>query len=85
MATTKYRLAEQALRRLKSGRPDNASGIRIEELMLAAGQIANMLIKATHFNQTLANGDNVPDSCVIGTYSDIAVSSYKNVSRATIP
>ncbi len=85
MATTKYRLAEQALRRLKSGRPDNASGIRIEELMLAAGQIANMLIKATHFNQTLANGDTVPDSCVIGTYPDIAVSSYKNVSRATIP
>lgn len=85
MPTNKYRIAEQALLRLRGGKPDASSPYQMDDLMLAVGQIANTLIKATHFNETLPGGDTVPDTCIVAAYTDLPVVAYKNVSKVTMP
>lgn len=85
MATTKYRISEQVLRRLEGGFPDSADQFVIEEIILEIGQAANALIKASYATDTLGSGDTVPVASIIGTYSGIPVGQYKGVSKATLP
>lgn len=85
MATTVYLLAEQALLRLKDGNPDAATTVEMPDLKLAVCQAINQLYKMEQFNVNLPGGETIPNGCMIATYDNVAVTSYKNVSKSTLP
>jgi hypothetical protein len=84
MATTKKKLAEQALRLVK-GNPTASSRIQEAEVMLLIEQVANSVLKADYFQVNLPEGDTVPNNCMVFSYDNVPVTTYKGVSKATLP
>jgi len=82
---TIYKLAEQINSMLEGGDPPVASKFDFREIKEAAVQVINSMIKAQHFSEELAAGETIPDGSVLTEYDNIAVESYKGVSRATLP
>jgi len=66
--TTKYSIAEQVLRRVKAGRPDLATKLDIEDLIIMVPQIAAATMKAGYFSQTLPTGETIPDGMMLVQY-----------------
>jgi len=85
MPTTKFKLAEQALLRLKGGRPDLATKTDIRDIILAIPQLATQLLKASYFTEILPSGDTMPEGVMLSTYEDVPVTKFKNVSRSILP
>lgn len=83
--TTKFRIAEQALRIINGGDPSAASEATIQELIIAAGQIANTQIKAEYFQINGKVGEKIPNGSVLGHYEGIAVSEYNGLSTCLLP
>ena len=83
--TTKYKIAEQVLLRLKGGRPDMATRTDIRDIIVAAGQVINELIGAQYYKTTLPSGETIPDGITLATYEDIDVTPWKNISRSVLP
>lgn len=82
---TLYSISEQ-IRKLLSGKdPASASPYTMAEVKNAAIQCINSLLKVQHFNQNLGNGETIPDGLVLAEYDNVAVETYKNISRATLP
>jgi hypothetical protein len=67
--TTKYSIAEQVLRRVKAGRPDLATKLDIEDLIIMVPQIAAKEMKAGYFGQTLPTGETIPDGLMLVKYN----------------
>lgn len=84
MATTLYKISEQILR-LLDGNPRASGRTHINEIKLLVGQVANSLLKADHFNVNTPEGDTIPNNCMVYTYDNIAVTTYKDKSKCTLP
>jgi len=85
MATTKYKIAEQ-IQRLLKGNPVISARVHINDIKLLVEQVANQLLKAETFSVNMADGDSLPPNCMIYTYDNVAVSTYKTTkSKATLP
>lgn len=83
--TTKYKIAEQVLLRLKGGRPDMATTVDIRDIMVAVGQEVNAMIGAQYYKTTLPSGETIPDGLVLATYENVSVTAWKTISRSLLP
>jgi hypothetical protein len=83
MATTKYIIADQCLRRIKAGNPSVASNVHIAEVKLAVQDAINSLLRPQHFDMLNAEGRG--DAAVLCVYENIVVTAYKGVSKCTLP
>lgn len=85
MATTKYKISEQIQRMLK-GNPVISARVHQNDIKLLIEQVANQLLKAETLSVNMADGDSLPPNCMIYTYDNVAVSTYKTTkSKATLP
>lgn len=85
MATTKYKIAEQVQRLLK-GNPVISARVHINDVKLLIEQVANQLLKAETLSINMAEGDSLPPNCMIYTYDNVSVSTYKTTkSKAVLP
>jgi hypothetical protein len=85
MATTKYKIAEQVQRLLK-GNPIISARVHMNDIKLLIEQVANQLLKAETLSINLPEGDSVPPNCMVYTYDNVSVSTYKTTkSKATLP
>lgn len=83
--TTKRRISEQ-IQRLLSGNPIIAARIHINDIKLLVEQNANQLLKADHFAVNVPEGDTIPNNCMVFTYDNVPVTTYKTTkSKATLP
>lgn len=83
--TTRYRIVEQ-IDRLIAGNPVISGRIHVNDIRLLVEQVANQLLKADHFSVNVPEGDTIPNNCMIFTYDNVAVSTYKTTkSKATLP
>ena len=85
MATTRFRLAEQ-IQRLINGNSTIASRIHMNDIKLLVEQVANQLLKADFFAVNMPDGDSIPSNCMIYTYEQVPVTTYKTTrSKASLP
>lgn len=82
---TKYFLAEQVQRLLAAGDPGVADKVHIDEIKAAVNNVINVQLKAEHFSQTLPGGETIPEGLSLCTYDNVAVTTYKGVSKAVLP
>lgn len=85
MATTKKRIAEQ-IQRLISGNPVISARIHINDVIIAVEQVCNQVLKADYFAVSTPEGDTIPNNCMIFTYDNVPVTTYKTTkSKCTLP
>jgi hypothetical protein len=49
-------------------------------------QVSNQLLKADHFAINVPEGDTIPNNCMVFTYDNVAVTTYKTTkSKCTLP
>ena len=84
MATTKKKIAEQIFRIIQGGDPAGASNVKLPEVMLLVEQSLNTLLKIERFTN-LKEGDRYPVDLAIATYDNLAVTTYKDVSKCVLP
>ncbi len=83
--TTKKKIAEQ-IQRLIAGNPVISARIHINDVMLAVEQVANQVLKADYFSVSTPEGDTIPNNCMVYTYDNVPVTTYKTtLSKATLP
>lgn len=83
--TTKYKIAEQ-IQRLLNGNPVVSGRFNLHEIKLLVAQVANQALKADHFAVNMPEGDTVPTNCMVYTYDNVPVTTYKTtLSKATLP
>lgn len=83
--TTKKKIAEQVQRLLK-GNPIISARVHINDIKLLVEQVANQLLKADYFAVNMPEGDTIPNNCMVFTYDNVPVTTYKSTkSRATLP
>ncbi|MEJ7914094.1 MAG: hypothetical protein WKF70_13120, partial [Chitinophagaceae bacterium] len=85
MATTIYKITEQAKRLIKGGSPSAGSNIWSEEVKEYIGQCLNKLLKAEHLGVNLPSGESIPAGCILASYDGMAVEPWKTKSRAKLP
>lgn len=85
MATTKYRLAEQAVRVFNGGEIPVATKLKINEAKLAVEQVLNKMLKMEYLNTNIPMGEIIPNGASIATYEGIEVEQYGNRSKSTLP
>lgn len=85
MATTKYKIAEQVSRLIR-GNPIISGRVHINDIKLLIEQVANQLLKADFFAVNMPDGDTIPNNCMVFTYDNVPVTTYKTtLSKATLP
>lgn len=85
MATTKYKISEVIQRMLK-GNPVISARVHMNDIKLLVEQVANQLLKAETLSVNMADGDSLPPNCMIYTYDNVPVTTYKTTkSKATLP
>lgn len=83
--TTKKKIAEQ-IQRLISGNPVISARIHINDVILAVEQVCNQVLKADYFAVNTPEGDTIPNNCMVFTYDNVPVTTYKTTkSKATLP
>lgn len=83
--TTKFKIAE-SIQRLLRGNPIISARIHINDIKLLIEQVANQLLKADYFAVNLPEGDTIPNNCMVFTYDNVAVTTYKTTkSKAKLP
>jgi hypothetical protein len=83
--TTKKKIAEQ-IQRLLKGNPIISARIHINDIKLLVEQTSNQLLKADHFAVNVPEGDTIPNNCMIFSYDNVPVTTYKTTkSKATLP
>jgi len=83
--TTKFKIAEQVNRLLK-GNPVISARIHQNDIKLLIEQVANQLLKADYFAVNMPDGDTIPNNCMVFTYDNVPVTTYKTtLSKATLP
>jgi hypothetical protein len=83
--TTKYKIAEQ-VQRLLMNNPVVSGRFNLNEIKLLVAQVANQLLKADHFSVNMPEGDTIPTNCMVYTYDNVPVTTYKTtLSKATLP
>lgn len=84
MATI-FSIVESVRSLQEGGDPPNASKFEFNEVKIAVVQVINSMIKSQHLTEEMAGGEAIPDGTVLAEYDNVAVESYKGVSRATLP
>lgn len=85
MATTKKKISEQVQRMLK-GNPIISARVHINDIKLLIEQVSNQLLKADFFSVNMPDGDTIPNNCMIYSYDQIPVTTYKTTkSKCTLP
>jgi hypothetical protein len=85
MATTKAKISEQ-IQRMIAGNPIISGRIHRNDIRLLVEQVANQLLKADYFAVNILEGDSMPSNCMVFTYDNVPVSTYKTTkSRAILP
>lgn len=83
--STVYSIAEQILRLLK-GNPVISGRVHMNDAKRLIVQVANQLLKTDHFQVNMPAGDTVPNNCMVYTYDNVPVTTYKtSKSRAVLP
>lgn len=83
--TTKYKIAEQ-ISRLIRGNPIISGRVHMNDIKLLVEQVANQLLKADYFAVNVPEGDTIPNNCMVFTYDNVPVTTYKGTkSKATLP
>lgn len=82
--STKRTISEAILRRLSAGNPSVASKVHPLEIDAAVAQVLNTLLRTQYF-ETLQLDSNIPEGCVLAYYDNVAVISYKGVSKCVLP
>lgn len=72
MATTLYRIAEQAQRRLAGGQPTSDTAVKIQELIIAAQQAFAQIVKINLF-ENRRNGEYDVNGSFIYSFDDVPV------------
>lgn len=85
MATTKYKIAEQAVRILNGGEIPVASKVKILEAKLAVEQVVNKLLKMEYLNINIPSMELIPNGASVATYTGITVEQYGTRSKSTLP
>src|ERR1041385_1375849 len=85
MATTKYGLAEQAVRILNGGEIPVATKVKINEAKIAVEQVVNKMLKMEYLNINIPSMELIPNGASIATYEGIAVAQYGARSKSTLP
>jgi hypothetical protein len=83
--STLYSISEQVRSKLQGGDPPQAPKFEMEEVKRFVIQAINSLLKTQHLTEEMAGGEQIPDGTILAEYDNVAVESYKNVSRATLP
>jgi uncharacterized protein YkuJ len=83
--STIFGIVESVRSLQEGGDTPNASKFEQNEVKIAVIQVINSLIKSQHLTEEMAGGEQIPDGTVLGEYDNVAVESYKGVSRATLP
>lgn len=83
--STKYKISEQILRLLR-GNNVISGRIHINDVKLLVEQVANQLLKAEHLSVNMPEGDSIPPNCMIFSYDQVPVTTYKTtLSKCTLP
>lgn len=72
MATTLYKIAEQAQRRIAGGQPSADTAVKIQELILAAQQVYAQIVKTNLF-ENRREGEYDVNGAFIYTFKDVPV------------
>lgn len=81
---TLYSIAE-AVKGMLDRDPASASRPSINVIKSVAIQVINSMLGLQHFTKTMGGGENIPDGLALAAYDNIAVESYKNISRSVLP
>lgn len=86
MATTLYRIAEQALRRISGGQNTADTAVKIQELILAAQQVYAQFVKANLF-ENRREGEYDVNGSFIYSFENVPVQfdTNKNLYYADMP
>jgi hypothetical protein len=83
--TTIYSISEQ-IQRLLNGNPTISDRVTLKEIKRLVVQVANQVLKADLFAVNFSEGDTIPNNCMVFTYDNVAVTTYKTtLSKATLP
>lgn len=83
--TTIYSVSEQILRILK-GNPIISGRVHMNDVKRLVVQVSNQLLKTDHFQVNMPAGDTVPNNCMVFTYDNVPVTTYKtSKSIASLP
>ena len=74
--TTKFRIAEQVQRMLR-GNPIISGRVHKNDVKLLIEQVSNQLLKADYFAVSTPEGDTIPNNCMVFTYDNVPVTTYK--------
>ena len=83
--STLYSMSEQVMSMLEGGDSPGAAKFEREEIKRFIVQNINQVIKGQYLTEEMSGGEAIPDGTILGEYDNVAVESYKNVSRATLP
>lgn len=68
------------------GNPVISARVHMNDIKLLVEQVANQLLKAETLSVNMADGDSLPPNCMIYTYDNVPVTTYKTTkSKATLP
>jgi hypothetical protein len=83
--TTIYSISEQVMR-LMAGNIIISGRYHINDVKRLVVQVSNQLLKADHFAINVPEGDTIPNNCMVFTYDNVAVTTYKTTkSKCTLP
>ena len=82
---TKYYLTEQVREQLAGGDPSAGAKFEPRLVMAYISQAVNKRLKTEYFSVTLPSDETIPESLVLATYDNVAVTTYKDRSRAKLP
>jgi hypothetical protein len=83
--TTIYAISEQIIRMLK-GNPVISGRVHMNDVKRLVVQVGNQLLKTDHFQANMPAGDTVPNNCMVYSYDNVPVTTYKtSKSRAILP
>jgi hypothetical protein len=68
------------------GNPIISARVHINDIKLLIEQVSNQLLKTDYFQVNMPEGDTIPNNCMIYSYDQIPVTTYKTTkSKCTLP
>lgn len=84
MGNTKKAISDSVLIKLAGGIPPSGFPIDERDIWQSLEHRLNAMFKLRHFD-TLKSGDTLPEHAMIATYENIAVTSFGEKSKSTLP
>lgn len=84
MATKKL-ISDSVLYKLSGGVPDVNFPVDERDIWVEIEKRINAAFKIHHFDTTLNIGESIPEAAMIATYENVAVTSFGEKSKSTLP